>query len=86
MTSVPIHDKDNDSKYRWKIYIPSTGGWPRGMSRAFRIKSQFDVWLTENNIQGETYYNMMYLTNNKDVVYFRLSWHGDQNYQIVRLR
>jgi len=82
----PSTERDYDAKYKWKIYIPAKGGWPKGMSKAFKIKSQFDVWLTENNIRGETFYNMMYLTRDKDVVYFKLSWQGDQNYQIVQLR
>ncbi len=56
------------------------------MSKAFKIKSLFDVWLQQNNIKGETFYNMMYLTRNEDVVYFKLSWTGDENYQIVQLR
>ncbi len=83
---IPDTQKDNDATYKWKIYIPAKGGWPKGMSRAFKIKSLFDVWLTENNIRGETFYNMMYLTRDKDVVYFKLSWQGEQEYQIVQLR
>ena len=82
----PPNERDYDAKYKWKIYIPSPGGWPKGMAKAFKIKAKFDVWLTENNIRGETFYNMMYLTRDKDVVYFKLSWQGDQNYQIVQLR
>ncbi len=82
----PSTEKDFDVKYKWKIYIPADGGWPKGMSKAFKIKSLFDVWLQQNNIKGETFYNMMYLTRNEDVVYFKLSWTGDENYQIVQLR
>ena len=82
----PKTEKDHDKKYKWKIYIPAKGGWPQGMSKAFKIKAKFDVWLTENNIRGETFYNMMYLTKDKDVVYFKLSWQGDKNYQIEKLR
>ena len=82
----PPTEKDYDAKYKWKIYIPAPGGWPKGMSKAFKIKAKFDVWLTENNIKGVTFYNNLYLTRDKDVVYFKLSWQGDQNYQVVQLR
>jgi len=83
---LPQTQKDFDKKYKWKVFVPAPGGWPKGMSKAFKIKSLLDVWLTENNIKGETFYNMMYLQRDKDVVYFKLSWQGDQNYDIVRLR
>jgi len=86
LNKLPKTEKDYDSKYKWKIYIPAPGGWPKGMSRAFKIKTQFDVWLTENNIRGETFYNMLYLTKDKDVVYFKLSWQGEQDYQVIKLR
>ena len=83
---LPQTEKDLDNKYKWKILVPVSKGWPAGMSKAFKVKAQFDTWLTENNIKGETFYNMMYLQRDKDVVYFKLSWQGDQNYDIVRLR
>ena len=86
LNKLPKTEKDYDAKYKWKIYIPAKGGWPKGMSKAFKIKAKLDVWLTENNICGETFYNMMYLTRDKDVVYFKLSWQGEQDYQIVQLR
>jgi len=86
MSKFPKTQKDHDAKYKWKIYIPTQKGWPQGMSRAFKIKAKFDVWLTENNIRGESYYNMLYLTHDKDVVYFKLSWQGEQDYQIEKLR
>ena len=82
----PPNERDYDAKYKWKIFIPAPGGWPKGMSRAFKIKSKFDVWLTENNIRGVTFYNNLYLTRDKDVVYFKLSWQGEQDYQVVQLR
>ena len=86
LNKLPKTGKDYDSKYKWKIYIPAEGGWPSGMSKAFKIKSQFDVWLTENDIKGETFYNMLYLTKDKDVIHFKLSWQGSSDYQIVKLR
>jgi len=52
------------------------------MSKAFKIKAKFDVWLTENNIKGVTFYNNLYLTRDKDVVYFKLSWQGDSDYKL----
>jgi len=82
----PPTERDYDAKYKWKIFIPAPGGWPKGMSRAFKIKSKFDVWLTENNIRGITFYNNLYLTRDKDVVYFKLSWQGESDYQVVKLR
>jgi hypothetical protein len=82
----PPNERDYDAKYKWKIFIPAPGGWPKGMSRAFKIKAKFDVWLTENNIRGITFYNNLYLTRDKDVVYFKLSWQGDSDYQVVKLR
>ena len=86
LNQPPQTYKDAELKYKWKIFIPARGGWPTGMSKAFKIKSQFDVWLTENDIRGESFYNMLYLTKDKDVVYFKLSWQGDENYQIEKLR
>jgi len=82
----PPNERDYDAKYKWKIFIPAPGGWPKGMSRAFKIKAKFDVWLTENNIRGITFYNNLYLTRDKDVVYFKLSWQGESDYQVVKLR
>mgnify|MGYP001182815559 FL=1 len=82
----PQTERDFDQKFKWKIFIPVAKGWPQEMTRAFKIKSQYDVWLAENNIKGTSYYNMLYLTHNKDVVYFKLSWPGSQNFTITKLR
>ena len=83
---LPQTEKDLDNKYKWKILVPVSKGWPAGMSKAFKVKSQFDTWLTENDISGLSYYNMLYLTRDKDVVYFKLSWPGEQNFQVIKLR
>ena len=82
----PQTEKDFDRKFKWKIYIPTGKGGFQGMSKAFKIKAQFDVWLTENDIKGTSYYNMLYLTKEKDVVHFKLSWQGDNNYVAMKLR
>ncbi len=50
------------------------------------FKLIYDYFNTENNIKGTSYYNMLYLTHNKDVVYFKLSWPGSQNFTITKLR
>ena len=83
---LPQTEKDLDNKYKWKIFVPVGKGWPAGMSKAFKVKAQFDTWLTENDISGLSYYNMLYLTRDKDVVYFKLSWPGAQNFQVIKLR
>tara|TARA_A100001011_G_scaffold279149_2_gene289002 strand:- start:1301 stop:1558 length:258 start_codon:yes stop_codon:yes gene_type:complete len=83
---LPQTEKDLDNKYKWKILVPVSKGWPAGMSKAFKVKAQFDTWLTENDISGLSFYNMLYLTRDKDVVYFKLSWPGAQNFQVIKLR
>jgi|TARA_R110000787_G_scaffold76902_1_gene169334 hypothetical protein len=79
------NSKDFDSKYSWRIEIP-VGGWPNGVNRAFKIKSQYDAWLVENDIDGDSYYNFLYLQNEMDVIYFKLSWIYNQNYRAIKLR
>tara|TARA_E500000318_G_scaffold38350_1_gene37024 strand:+ start:644 stop:910 length:267 start_codon:yes stop_codon:yes gene_type:complete len=85
LNKPPQTEKDFDKKYKWKIYISTGKGWPQGMSKAFKVKAQYDAWLSENNISGTSYYNMLYLTRDKDVVYFKLSWPHDQNFTITNL-
>ena len=79
------NSKDFDSKYSWRIEIP-VGSWINGANRAFRVKSQYDAWLVENDIDGDSYYNFLYLQNELDVIYFKLSWTYDQNYKAIKLR
>lgn len=81
----PTTKKDFDRKYKWKIYIPVTLGWPQAMSKIFKLKAELDVWLTQNDIKGETYYNMLYLLEDKDVVHFKLSWTGKEKYTVEHL-
>ena len=83
---LPQTEKNLDYKYKWKILVPVGKGWPQGMAKAFKVKAKFDQWLTENDIKGVSFYNMMYLQRDKDVVYFKLSWSGEQNFKVIKLR